>query len=306
MTVIEYLPAEANHVLISVNPTAGSGFRRRRRGIQQLERLLAESDFIAESYSDLDQLRIRSDQLQAAGQLRAVVGAGGDGTLHRLLNHLAAGIPLAMLPMGTENLLAKYVGQGSGPPGVARMIKSGRIVRLDAGRADGQLFLLMATAGFDAEVARRLAMRRSGNISHLSYLRPILSAIFHYQYPVMRMTLETQGAMRQIEACWCFTFNVPQYGFGMRFIPDADPADGLLEMCTFRGGSFWHAVWYTLNLYLRRHTRLPGCQISAASRIMVEADQPVPYELDGDFTGWLPVELDVVPGRLTLVMPAEK
>jgi len=291
-------------VLICVNPTAGSGSRRRQKRVRRLEELLVSAGLTVEIHSDLDPLRRRSDQLQTEGRLRVVVGAGGDGTLHALLNGLGAGVPLAMLPLGTENLLAQYVGQGRGLSTLARMIQTGRVVRLDAGRANGQLFLLMATAGFDADVARRLSQRRAGNIRRASYVGPILSAVRNYEYPAMRIVVETAEETRRWSACWCFTFNLPQYGFGMRFVPDANPSDGQLDICTFRHGSFWHAVWYTAHLYLRRHRRLKDCVTAVGRRITVESDEPVPYELDGDFSGWLPLELDVVPDRLTLLMPA--
>jgi YegS/Rv2252/BmrU family lipid kinase len=299
-----YLPAQADHVLICVNPTAGSGSRRRQKRVRRLEQLLVAAGLTVEIHSELEQLRRRSEQLQADSRLRVVVGAGGDGTLHALLNGLGAGVPLAMLPLGTENLLAQYVGHRRSLSALAGMIQSGRVVRLDAGRANGRLFLLMATAGFDADVARRLSQRRAGNIRRASYAGPILSAVRNYQYPVMRIVVETAEETRRWSACWCFTFNLPQYGFGMRFVPDANPSDGQLDICTFRHGSFWHAVWYTASLYLRRHRRLKDCVISSGTRITVESDQPVPYELDGDFSGWLPLELDVVPQRLTLLMPA--
>ncbi|NIL97785.1 MAG: hypothetical protein GTO53_08815 [Planctomycetales bacterium] len=304
MSDAEYLSARADHVLICVNPKAGSGSRRRQSRVRRLKEMLVQAGLTVEVHHDLDGVRSRSDQLQADGRLRVVVGAGGDGTLHALLNRLAAGIPLAMLPLGTENLLAQYVGQRRRLSELARMIQAGHLVRRDAGRANGQLFLLMATAGFDAEVARRLSDRRVGNIRRSSYLGPILAAIANYQYPCMRITLETAEETVRWQACWCFTFNLPQYGFGMRFVPDADPCDGQLDVCLFRHGSFWHAVWYTTNLYLRRHTRLKDCVTAVGRRIQVEADQPVPYELDGDFAGWLPLELDVQPQRLTLLMPS--
>ena len=296
-------PARADHVLISVNPMAGSCRKRAGRVVKQLVHLLAQCGFATETYRDLDELCYRSCELQAEDRLRVVVGAGGDGTLHVLLNQLAEGTPLAMLPLGTENLLAKYVGSGPQPSTLARMIQTGAIVQLDAGRANGRLFMLMATAGFDAEVARRLKQQRAGNIRRASYIRPILSTIGGYDYPRMQIAAETSDGIIRWQACWCFTFNLPQYGFGLRFAPDADPTDNQLHVCTFRRGSFWPGAWYAMNLFVRRHSHLSDCCMAVARRITVAADARVPFELDGDFTGWLPLQLDVVPRRLTLLVP---
>jgi diacylglycerol kinase family enzyme len=299
------LPAQADHVLILLNPQAGSGSLRRRRQVARLVDLLQQSQLTAKTVTDLDEMAEVAKLLHGEGRLRCAVGAGGDGTLHVLFNRLPAGVPLVMLPLGTENLLAKYVGHGRGPGAVAKVIEQGNVVRLDAGRANGRLFMIMASAGFDADVARRLDEGRSGNISHLSYLRPIWSSIRQYKYPRMRIELESPEGDRRIDACWCFVFNLPQYGFGMRFVPHADGSDGRLNVCTFRHGSFWQGLRYTTHLYLRRHDRLADCETAEATRIRVDADQSVPYELDGDPGGWLPLELDVVPQRLTLLVPAK-
>ena len=296
----EQLSPDARHVLIAVNPTAGSG-KRRAQTDELVERLL-KFELIAETMTDLSALRQRAIELHDQQKLRVAVGAGGDGTMHELLNHTPAGVPLAMLPLGTENLLAKYVSQGKGADRLAERIRDGYVSRLDAGRANGRLFLLVASAGFDADVARRLHETRTGNISHASYLPPIFSAIRNYEYPLMQIEAEGPEGTRRLEARWCFVFNLPPYGFGLPFIPEADGGDGMLDVCTFRRGGFWHAVRYTTCLYLRQHRRLADCEIFRTARIRVTSSDTVPYQLDGDAIDPLPLELDTVPGRLTLLV----
>lgn len=298
------LPREADHVLVAVNPQAGSGSRSRRSQITELAGRLPQDGFKTEIIADLDRLADRACALRESGRLRTVVGAGGDGTLHVLLNRIEPGIPLAMLPLGTENLLAKYLRQERGVEPLARMIVAGKTMTLDAGRANGRLFFLMASAGFDADVARRLHESRRGNIRHWHYVAPILAAIRHYDFPRLRLTLESPAGRQEIEACWCFAFNLPQYGFGLPFALEADGSDGLLDVCTFRHGSLLQGLRYTAHLYLRRHGGLPDCTKMKATSIRVEADRPVPYQLDGDPIGSLPLELEIVPQRLTLLAPS--
>ena len=82
-------------------------------------------------------------------------------------------------------------------------------------------------------------------------------------------------------------------------------ADGLLDVCTFRRGSTWHGLRYLSALILRRHRRLAGCRFFRSGRLRVEAEGEVPYQLDGDFAGFLPVEVDVVPNRLSFLVPSK-
>src|SRR4029450_10193597 len=103
----------------------------------------------------------------AARKLRAVVAAGGDGTVSLIANRTPPGTPLAILPLGTENLLARYLEVAADPQQLARLIAGGWCISLDAAQAGPRIFTLMAGCGFDAEVVRRLHRHRTGNIHHL-------------------------------------------------------------------------------------------------------------------------------------------
>jgi diacylglycerol kinase family enzyme len=301
---MERLSDTADHVLVSVNPKAGSGSRR-----QDVDELVARLDghgLCAEVSTDLDDVVERAGRWLADGRLRAVVGAGGDGTMHQLLNRMPPNAPLAMLPLGTENLLAKYHRQRRGAGPLAEMLVAGQVTKFDTGRANDRLFLLMASAGFDAEVARRMAEGRGQNISHLSYATPIFSAVWHYDYAPMNIVCETPDGEQQIEATFCFVFNLPRYGLGLPFAPEADGTDGLLDVCTFRRGSFYHGLRYLVAVALNRHHRLEDCTKLQVHRMKIESDGRVPYQLDGDPGGWLPLEIDVVRQRATLIVPAPR
>ncbi len=295
------LPETADHVLVSFNPKAGSG--RRRRNVQQLVDLLQDRGLKTETLTSLDSVSDRATELLADGRLRAVVGAGGDGTIHALLNCLPEHAPLAMLPLGTESLLAKFHRQPRGARPLTKMLLDGHTRSFDAGRANGKLFLLMASAGFDAEVARRMHESRTGNITHLSYAWPILAAIRQYEYPPMKIEFATNEETQTLEARFCFIFNLPQYGIGLKFTPEADGTDGLLNFCAFRGGSFWHGLKYLTAVSLGRHQRLKDCNTEVATRIRITSEVQVPYQVDGDPGGRLPLELDVLPRRVKLIVP---
>src|SRR6185436_13997164 len=121
------------------------------------------------------------------GTLRAVVAAGGDGTIRLVAERTPPGTPLLILPLGTENLLARYLELSPDAPRLAQIISAGRACQFDAATANGRLFSLMAGCGFDADVVRRLHEARKGNIQHLSYAKPILDAIRTYDYPELRV-----------------------------------------------------------------------------------------------------------------------
>jgi diacylglycerol kinase family enzyme len=300
--------SDAQRVLLAVNPSAGA--RSRASVIEQLHRDLAKQGFLAEAVSDIDVLAAKAAELLAAGTLRGVVAAGGDGTIRLVADKTPPGTPLAILPLGTENLLARYLGLSADPGKLAQLIADGCQVQMDAGRAGGRLFTLMAGCGFDADVVRRLHSQRAGHIHHLSYAKPILDSIRNYEYPELRVRYapaEGDGSQateltEQITARWVFVVNLPRYAGGLSFAPQASGSDGLLDVCTFREGSLWHGLVYLSGVMFGQHQSMEHFVRVRTRKLRIESAQPAPYQLDGDPGGELPVEIGIEPGRLTLLV----
>jgi len=301
------LPGSARRVLISLNPKAGA--RSGLPAVERLAELLAEQDLLVETLTDIDELSRKSDELMRDGALRCVVSAGGDGTVALLANRLPRDTPIAVLPLGTENLLSKHLQMKGDPSEVCRTICGGRAAKFDAGRAGEQIFLIMAGCGFDAEVVRRLHGERTGHIHHLSYAKPIWDSIHNYDYPELRVhceipATESEAATaKTITARWAFVVNLPRYAGGLRIAPDASGNDGLLDVCTFKDGSLWSGLRYLSGVILGQHASWDDCVTVRAAKIRIESDKPVPFQLDGDPGGFLPTEIEVLPDHLTLLLP---
>jgi len=296
----------ARHVVISANPKAGA--RSGRPAIEALSGALLEKGYEVETLTDIFKISQRAETLHAAGKLRAVVAAGGDGTAALVANRTPPGAPIAVLPLGTENLFARYIGAPYHPRSTAEMIDEGVAVRLDAGQANGQIFLLMAGIGFDAEVVQRLHANRRGHIHHLSYCKPIFDTVRRYNYPVLRIRAETvvdnKTVVQKSAARWTVVVNLPRYAGGLKIAPDATGLDGKLDVCSFRNGSLLYAMKYLAGIAMGLHTSWRDCNLSTATRILIESDQPVAFQVDGDPGGHLPVEIKVLAARLNMMVPA--
>ncbi len=303
-------PDSRDRVLISVNPNAGA--RSAQNNVDRLAEMLKQKGLLCEIHTDLSTVSSLANQWGSEGRLRALVGVGGDGTAAELVNRTSTGIPLTMLPSGNENLLARHFGLGRTPKAVCQTILDGKLLRLDAARAAGRVFLLMFSCGFDAEVVRRVHGRRTGHIRNRDYFKPILEVIRSYEYPELRVYWDhganesTRAGSPSALVRWLFAFNLPCYGGGLRFAPQADANDGLLDICSFRRGSLWHGLRYAGAVFLRRHQALGDCVMRRAARLWVNSEAEVPYQLDGDPGGTLPVEVETLPGRLTLLVPASE
>ena len=297
--------ADSRRVIISMNPRAGSG--RRKRQASELKSVLTLAGFTVLETADLLELAAWTSAANAAEGIRAVIAVGGDGTASCVRRHVPLQTPILPVPMGTENLLARYLGQSSQSTEIAETLEHGVVIGLDLARANGQPFLLMISAGFDAEVVRLLHEGRRGNITRASYLKPTLQAIRSYRYPEMRVYCggnEAEGSA-PIGCRWLFGFNLPLYALGWQLAPQADGADGLLDVCTFERGSLPGTARYLWHVLRGSHMGLSDARLSRCRQFRVESasSDQVAYQLDGDFGGMLPVEVDILPGELRLMVP---
>ena len=251
MELDEKLDDARRTVVVSINPNSGS--KDQRSIVDSLAENLTDQGFKVHMLTDIEEVKTTVTEASESdsGGLRAVVAAGGDGTISLLANSLPPQTPFAILPLGTENLLAKHFGLTADPEAIAEMIAHGRTMRFDSGRANGKLFLVMASCGFDAEVVHRVHSKRKGHIRHWSYVKPTFRAIRKYRYPKLR--IRTSESAKPIIAKWAFIFNVPRYAMNLPIVWDADPSDGQLDLCTFRGGNLLRGLFYLAAICLRQH-----------------------------------------------------
>jgi diacylglycerol kinase family enzyme len=300
-------PVKARTVIISMNPRAGSRWRHDR--IRAIESALSAASYEVLTTGDLDELARISREAAQAGELRAVVAVGGDGTASVVRNQVPLVVPLLAVPMGTENLLGRYAAQRSDAAGVLRTVDEGVTIGLDLGRANGRYFVLMISAGFDAAVIRYLHENRQGNIRRTAYLLPILQSLRSYRFPEMELYWEaaTEPRERRLRCRWLFGFNFPMYGLGLSIAPEADACDGLLDVCAFERGRLWSIVRYLWHVKRGGHLELADTSMQRVRRFRLDAvDTPnTAYQLDGDHGGVLPVDVDVLPGELKLLVSRE-
>jgi len=290
---------DAKRVVIALNPIAGH--RSGRQLVEHLAELLERRGLAPIILGDIGEITDEVTRRFEQGDLQAVVAAGGDGTIGLIANQTPEGVPIAPLPLGTENLLARHFGLRADPQAACNVICNGVTLRLDAGRTSDRIFFVVASCGFDAEVVCRVHAGRRGHIQRLSYVKPIVDTIRSYRYPELRVYCDD----REQPTCarWVFVNNVPMYALGLNFSPDAAEADGSLDVCTFRQGSLWNGMMYFSAVAFGQHRSWNDCTLQRAKRIRIEADEPVAIEMDGDPAGKLPVDIDILPGRLTLIVP---
>lgn len=322
------------HLILAFNPKSGADASLPL--VQGLQSRLTELGFECHLLDNLSSVRQLAHSLLDRDELKAVVAIGGDGTADALANLLDPRIPILLFPVGTENLLAKHFGLRAEIGHTCQVLLQNRVVRIDAGMANEQIFLIMASCGFDAEVVREMHAVRKGHISRWSYAFPIWRALRKYRFPPIPYrvhavpgtssaastpqgnTPSSHSGESHVDdpasnefAAWIFVFNVPRYAAHLDFCPQANPEDGKLDLCIFQRGGLPAGMHYLARLFLRSHQTLPTfthrlCDSITISPPLTRQGSPdvnLPFQVDGDPGGTLPVHIKVLPRRVALVVP---
>lgn len=275
---------------IVANRSSGSGHGRRLvdQLVSELRRLglSAEVAWTPEARSAL------VERAAHQGDCRCLVAVGGDGTVSALLNE-RPGLPMTVMPAGTENLVARHFGLRRDPHGLARTIAAGRAVPVDVAQAAGRRFLLMAGFGFDADVVTRHHRGRithSGRIrttSRLAYVLPILRASVAYRFPTISVRILDPGAEEIVRGTTVFIFNLPRYALGLPFVPVARDDDGWLDLVVFRHPGPFRAFFYLCKVFCGIHLDDPSVYHRRVRKVVVTSRAAIPVQLDGDPGGYV-------------------
>jgi diacylglycerol kinase family enzyme len=300
LSAFSTLDPKKKRVVILANPRAGAG-----KSLRLVEALVGSLRGRGLSPVLCWEREALTETVRKTGseEIRCTVAAGGDGTLLEVLNRVPE-VPVALLPLGNENLVARFCGQARSGREVASVIAAGRVRHTDLGRINGRFFCVMAGVGLDGEVVRRVHARRKGHINKLSYAVPILQSLSQYEYPTIEVELPETGEV--LRGAMAFVFNIPQYALGLHVAPGAEPADGLLDVYVFEKPGLLALSRYFWAILGHRQQKLPDHHHRAVRHVLLRAATPVPVQTDGDFAGWLPAAIEVVPQALALVAGREE
>ena len=222
----------------------------------------------------------------AAMQLRALVAAGGDGTISLLLSLRAQHPqlrppPLGVLPLGNENLVARALKTPDSPQYLADAIYHRRLIDLDLALAGSQPFLCMCSAGIDADVVHRFdTWRRRGDTiqraTRMKYAAHILRSFFSYPHP--RITLHADG--QRHSGTWVCVSNLPSYAGGARPCPDATADDGLLDWVVIDNMRGLRGLRHGHNILRGTLRAQKGVVTGRSAEVRIESLAPL--QLDGD------------------------
>jgi YegS/Rv2252/BmrU family lipid kinase len=292
-------------IAVIVNPASCSGRSgETRRLIQELATKEGCEIMPTSKRGHATEIAVR---LAAAGFDR-VVAVGGDGTLNEVANALAySETALAAVPAGTGNDWVRTVAIPHDPNVAWHIAIHGRITETDLAEVEGHGYCLnVLGAGLDADVARRISNAR-GIVAKLGpksrYVVSSIGAFARYKRATVRITIDGRET-RTVPKVLLTAIGVAKcYGSGMQILPHAKIDDGLLDFIWGARVGAFELPGLLSKVYKGTHTDHRRVTLDRGKTITLESDSPVPFHIDGDVRGTLPIKVTVRPKALRIVVP---
>lgn len=281
---------------VILNPTARG--ERARRWAARLRALCGETLLCAtENAGDAEHLARRA----VADGFEQIVAAGGDGTIHEVVNGIAGSeAALGLMPMGTMNVFANELGLPANDLGRCWEIIRAEHVRLvDLPTANGKHFVQLAGVGLDAQVVKETSLSFKRNFGPLSYL--ISAAQIAARRPP-RLLIDSEEAQTE-EGSFVLVGNGRLYGGPFPFFKHAAIDDGLLDVLVFKQLGYLELLKYLQNVIFTSDITTREVEYFQTRRLRVSSLEEVPVELDGELVGGCPVEFRMEPRRLKVLAP---
>ncbi|WP_164111458.1 MULTISPECIES: diacylglycerol/lipid kinase family protein [Sphingobacterium] len=229
----------------------------------------------------------------------AVVAVGGDGTINELgASLIGSGIPLGIIPEGSGNGLALYLGIPMNETAAIRRLNRFETVDVDCGTVNGKPFFNIAGLGFDASVSDRFA--NDSIRGPIGYLRSVVNLLGRYKPFHYKLTID--GKFYEREAFMISVANSPQYGNNAYIAPNASVSDGVLDVCIVHKFPLYILPMMVYHLFNRSADQSDYVEIIPGKDILIERDDDGPVHVDGEpltLPGNLKIE--VKPSSLKII-----
>jgi len=304
------MPSDIRDALLIVNPNAGRARKAHLGPLERARKILSRYGIESElAPTDGPGAATEIARQAVRDRRQMVIVCGGDGTLNEVVNGLAGSrVPLALLPAGTANVLAKELNLPWNIERAAELVAGSTLRRIALGKikteetgAAGRYFLSVAGAGPDGALVRAVNGGLKRHTGTLAYWAEGFRQLGSYRFPRFRVI----AGQESFEATLIVVGRTKHYGGPFQITSEADlyGNDFELMLCTTR--SRWKYLGYVFLLLFGQLRRARGARFLRASCVRCEPldAEPVWAQVDGEPAGAIGVEFCIVPDALTLAVP---
>lgn len=239
---------------------------------------------------------------ELAGGADVVVIGGGDGTLNAAAGAvLTAGKPLAVLPLGTANDLARTLGLPLDVPAACRLIADGHTRRIDLGRVNDRLFFNVASIGLSVAITAGLSKERKARFGVFAYLISAVEAVWRWRPFVADITVD--GVTHRGKTVQVTVGNGRHYGGGLTVAADAAIDDQRLDVLSLEVRGWWELIPLLPALLRGTLAGSPRVRAFSGTRVEVVTKRAKRVNTDGELTTHTPARFELLPRALEVFVP---
>ncbi len=232
----------------------------------------------------------------------AVVAVGGDGTMSEVADGLAGSATrLAFVPHGTGNVFAREFSLPKSVEGCLDLLSSGKTISVRMAKANHRRFVLLASAGFDAEVVEGMNPRQKNRLGIAAYVLCGARQILRSQ-PTLWIEFPDH---ERVEAQEVIVVRGKKYGGNVTIAPDGDIGGNTLQVVALLRKGRWSIAKFALDALRGKHTASRHVLIRESRSLFVRSAIPSACQVDGEYLGPLPVRFTVTDDLLQIVVPKE-
>ncbi|NWF75063.1 MAG: diacylglycerol kinase family lipid kinase [Nitrospirae bacterium] len=233
-----------------------------------------------------------------------VIAAGGDGTFNEVINGMVnSDIPMAILPMGTTNVLAKEIGvpenvEGAieiAIKGTPHVVSLGKIIAGYQSSRITRYFVLMAGIGYDGESVYRI----NENLKKISgkgvYILSGIKTLIRFKPEALTCDINE----KTYKVYSLIVGKAAKYGGNLKITPDAKLTEPTLYVCLFKGKRRFDILRYVAGILINRHIMFEDVEYLKTESIQIKGKAHI--QLDGDYFGLSPASIEVEPNSLRLI-----
>jgi YegS/Rv2252/BmrU family lipid kinase len=308
------MATELKNALLIHNPNAGNGGNGRRQMLDEARRIFATGGIEAELAETKGPGHATEIAHRASEEGRElVIACGGDGTLNEVVNGLAANqnghrVPLALLPGGTANILAKELDLPWDIPSAAEKLLRGEVKDIALGLATPLLqpekkkyFLSVAGAGPDGMIVYSIDLELKARVGILAYWWQGARQVFSYKFQRFRVSTPDES----VEASLVIVGRTKNYGGPFQITTRASLFENQFESLALTTQSGFKYLSYLPSLWMGKLRGTEGVYYYKSDSVVCEPldDKPVYAQIDGEPLARLPVEFKIIPHALKLLVP---
>ena len=233
-----------------------------------------------------------------------IVAAGGDGTINEVVNGMNDKKPLAIIPFGTANILALEAGIHGSAEEIARIILSNKIKKVYVPNVNNKNFILMASAGYDAEIVEAVQ-------SSLT-LKNIFKKLLFFIFSSLKLIVFKKNELKILannkiyKANWIIVTNAMHYGGAFKLSKDTNIFDKKIIAYLFCNLTRLNFLCYFFTLLLNKELKESNKLIKIKSDdIFISSKTKTPVQYDGEFLGYLPAQIKSTKKTINLLVKEE-